>query len=375
MVSNGILAGTREHGRELASMSKNGTTWNFTYDANDMRTARSDGSTAYTYVYNGSQLSQMTVAGNTLNFTYDASGSPLSVSYGGATYYYVTNLQGDVVAILNSSGTSVVTYTYDAWGKLLTTSGSMASTLGVHNPLRYRGYVYDTDTELYYLQSRYYDPQIGRFINADSLVTTGNGMASSNIFAYCNNNPIMGCDPCGTCFHRWDFWNDCEDCGGQTIEDKWNDYCENGLTLVFTVGVSGSVNLGAFDVSGSFEVAADLKGNVQIVGSFSFDVTTTGAISASVGVCGSAYVMPDTSYLAGDTYYTGGSIYVPNPAGGNTVGLSGNVGFTSDGYGGVMGSMGIGTLTAVGADFHGGYVKTTALSEKFNVFDFVASLF
>ena len=197
MVSNGILAGTREHGRELASMSKNGTTWNFTYDANDMRTARSDGSTAYTYVYNGSQLSQMTVAGNTLNFTYDASGSPLSVSYGGATYYYVTNLQGDVVAILNSSGTSVVTYTYDAWGKLLTTSGSMASTLGVHNPLRYRDYVYDTDTELYYLQSRYYDPEMGRFLNADAFASTGQGILGNNMFAYCLNNPTNYTDHSG----------------------------------------------------------------------------------------------------------------------------------------------------------------------------------
>ena len=198
MTSDGTWSYAWEHGRELASMTSGGTTWRFTYDANGMRTARTNGSTAYTYVYNGSQLSQMTVAGNTLNFTYDASGSPMSVTYGGATYYYVTNLQGDVVAILNASGTPVVTYTYDAWDKLLATSESMASTLGVHNPLRYRGYVYDTESGLYYLQSRYYDPEMGRFINADAFASTGQGVIGNNMFTYCLNNPVSNTDHAGT---------------------------------------------------------------------------------------------------------------------------------------------------------------------------------
>ena len=82
---------------------------------------------------------------NRLAQTVNIPGTPVSVIYNGTTYYYATNLQGDVVAILNASGTDVVTYTYDAWGKLLTTDGIMASTLGVLNPIRYRGYVYDTD--------------------------------------------------------------------------------------------------------------------------------------------------------------------------------------------------------------------------------------
>ena len=121
----------------------------------------------YTYTYNGSQLSRMSYRGNIMWFTYGADGSPLTIKYNGTTYYYVTNLQGDVVAILNSSGTAVVSYTYDAWGKPLTTTGTMANTLGQHNPLRYRGYVYDRETGLYYLQSRYYNPTWARFINAD----------------------------------------------------------------------------------------------------------------------------------------------------------------------------------------------------------------
>ena len=109
----------------------------------------------------------------------------------------MTNLQGDVIGIVNGSGTSVVTYTYDAWGNPISTSGTMASTLGTLNPLRYRGYVYDTETGLYYLQSRYYNPTTGRFLNADILVSTGQGLLGNNMFAYCLNNPANYSDPSG----------------------------------------------------------------------------------------------------------------------------------------------------------------------------------
>jgi len=146
----------------------------------------------------------MTVDGNKLYFVYDAAGTPIQLAYtpAGSTttsyYYYVTNLQGDVIAILNSSGAVVVEYTYDAWGNILSITGSMATTLGRQNPLRYRGYVYDQETGLYYLQSRYYDPEIGRFINADAFTSTGQGLLGNNMFAYCNNNPATYKDPSGT---------------------------------------------------------------------------------------------------------------------------------------------------------------------------------
>lgn len=165
-----------------------------------MRTKRTNGNATYTYTYNGSRLSQMTYSYQgsfTMHFYYDASGNPMSFTYSGATYYYVLNLLGDVVAILNSSGEQVVGYTYDAWGKLLTTTGSMASTLGLYNPLRYRGYVYDRETSLYYLQSRYYNPTWGRFINADAYASTGQGILGYNMFAYCQNNPVIFSDPTG----------------------------------------------------------------------------------------------------------------------------------------------------------------------------------
>ena len=198
MLSDGTRTYTWRNGRELATVTKGGVTWTNTYNADGLRLKRTNGTNTYSYIYNGGSLSQMTVDGTVMNFAYDASGTPMAVTYGGATYYYATNLQGDVVAILNASGTAVVTYTYDAWGNILTTTGTLASTLGTHNPLRYRGYVYDHETGLYYLQSRYYNPEMGRFICADSLVSTGQGVLGNNMFAYCLNNPVNLVDSSGT---------------------------------------------------------------------------------------------------------------------------------------------------------------------------------
>ena len=134
----------------------------------------------------------------TLSFSYDASGMLMSVVYNGTAYFYTVNLQGDVVAIVDASGTAVVSYAYDAWGNILSVTGTMADTLGESNPLRYRGYVYDNETELYYLQSRYYDPELGRFINADAFTSTGQGILGNNMFAYCRNNPVFRKDIAGT---------------------------------------------------------------------------------------------------------------------------------------------------------------------------------
>ena len=178
-------------------MSKSSITWNYTYDANGMRTSRSNGTKTYNYVYNGSQLTQMTVGNDTLYFTYGALG-PTTVTWNGTTYYYALNGQGDVTGIFDGNGNLVVLYNWDnAWGYNPAPEGSLASTLGTLNPLRYRGYVYDSETGYYYLQSRYYDPEIGRFINADALVATGQGLLGNNMFAYCGNNPVNNYDPSG----------------------------------------------------------------------------------------------------------------------------------------------------------------------------------
>ena len=173
-----------------------GKTWTYAYDDGGKRIMKTVNGTAYNYHYLGDQLVELTWGGNKLHFTYDSTG-PLSVNYNGTEYFYVKNAQGDVTGLVSASGTRVVTYTYDAWGNLLSTTGTMATTLGEQNPLRYRGYVYDTETGLYYLQSRYYNPTWGRFINADAYASTGQGIIGNNMFAYCGNNPVIRHDPTG----------------------------------------------------------------------------------------------------------------------------------------------------------------------------------
>ena len=134
-----------------------------------------------------------------LDFVYDESGKPFALKYSTngtsfQTYYYVLNLQGDVVKLIHYipgfEYESVATYEYDAWGNIVSSSGRLAEI----NPLRYRGYYYDNETGFYYLQSRYYDPENHRFINADSYASTGQGFLGVNMFAYCSNNPVNNFD-------------------------------------------------------------------------------------------------------------------------------------------------------------------------------------
>ena len=179
---------------------KAGTTASYVYNADGQRISKTVNGTTTEYHYAGGKLSHVVKGSEFLHINYDALG-PWFVNYDNGTtstvHYFLRNAQGDILGLVNAHGVVVVAYTYDAWGNVLSTTGSMANTLGALNPLRYRGYVYDTETGLYYLNSRYYNPSWGRFINADIFVSTGQGVLGSNMFAYCNNNPVMGYDPTG----------------------------------------------------------------------------------------------------------------------------------------------------------------------------------
>ena len=156
----------------LGSYSKTGDTHTFTYDMDGRRLSRTDNGTTTTFVYAGDQLVGQTWGGNTLAFICNAAGEYIGFTYNGTNYYYVKNLQGDVVQIVNAAKTTVVKYYYDAWGYNFATEGSLASTVGAVNPIRYRGYYYDSGTGLYYLHSRYYNPELRRFISPDKLLDT-----------------------------------------------------------------------------------------------------------------------------------------------------------------------------------------------------------
>ena len=127
------------------------------------------------------------------------------MTYNGGKHSYLKNAQGDVTGLVNASGTQVVSYAYDPWGAPMSTSGTMASTLGAANPLRYRVYVYDTETSLYYLSSRYYNPVWGRIINADTVAVVAASPDKANwdknLFAYCDNDPVNRKDDGGEFWH------------------------------------------------------------------------------------------------------------------------------------------------------------------------------
>lgn len=163
-----------------------------------------NGVTTYYNTKDGVILSQSDGT-NTMYFQYDTNGTPLGFIYNGTQYFYMTNQMGDIIAITESDGNIIAQYVYDEWGKLLNVyivneDNAEQVEVANANPLRYRGYYYDTETGYYYLQSRYYDASICRFINADipeiaeisKSIPTG-----TNLFAYCNNNPTNNVDPTG----------------------------------------------------------------------------------------------------------------------------------------------------------------------------------
>ena len=188
---------TWQNGRRLATAAANGKALSFAYNESGIRTQKTvDGVTTEYYLDGSTVLAQKT-GNNTVWYYYDCNGTREALEYGGQVYYYLYNAQGDVMALYDNDLNIVTEYTYDSWGKLLSVTGSLAETVGKANPFRYRGYYYDTETELYYLNSRYYDPETGRFINADSALGKIGSTQGCNMFAYSFNDPIDNADPTG----------------------------------------------------------------------------------------------------------------------------------------------------------------------------------
>ena len=218
----------------------------FSYNSEGIRTkkrfAGGAGSLPYytdVYTVDGSRiLSEKrmvnNIVRNTIYYVYDANGAVIGMEYNGTKYWYDKNLQGDVVGIRNASGTLVAQYVYDAWGnhrQITDGSGNDVSDNPNHianiNPFRYRGYYYDTETGWYYLNTRYYDPNVGRFLSPDTILGANGGLLGYNLYAYCNNNPVMFVDPSGMCYYRNEYMP-----GYYNIEDIpcWNplpDYIVN----------------------------------------------------------------------------------------------------------------------------------------------------
>ena len=193
--------------RRLASFDTN----TFSYNAAGIRTAKN----GITYTLDGNKILKQSGNGIDLTFYYGLNGI-VGFHYNNTDYYYAKNLQGDVYEIYAAyydERICVAKYAYDAWGKIVSITdgeGNDVSNDPTHianiNPIRYRSYYYDRETNLYYLESRYYDPETGRFLNADEYINANGDMMGYNMYAYCSNNPIMGRDPSGHGLFR-NLWN------------------------------------------------------------------------------------------------------------------------------------------------------------------------
>ena len=197
-LNDGTWTYTWENGRQLARMQSANVDAKFVYNENGLRVQKIINGVVTDYVLHGKNVVHMTRGADELHFFYDAQNRPAVVVYNGTAYAYVKNLQGDVITILDGAGNVVVSYVYDAWGMPIGKSGTLAETLGTLNPFRYRGYVFDEETGLYYLRSRYYHASISRFLCIDRwLGGTSDGILSHNPLCYCKNSPVMNADADG----------------------------------------------------------------------------------------------------------------------------------------------------------------------------------
>ena len=194
---------TWKNGRQLATLTNGQTSASYDYDESGIRTKKTVNGVTTTFQLDGSKIVSENRNGTVQSYFYDENGSVLGITYGGENYYFRKNFRNDVLAILNASGEVVVEYSYNPWGNILAVTGSLASTLGADNPFRYRGYYYDTESCFYYLNSRYYDAKVCRFVNADLVVAgVGGDLRGYNLYTYCFNNPVNRRDLSG----NWCEW-------------------------------------------------------------------------------------------------------------------------------------------------------------------------
>ena len=192
---------TWEKGRQLKTLKKSGTLSQYVYDNDGRRIQKTVGDKVIRFYLDGDKIiAQKEEGGERMDFLYNEKGTPFAFEYQEKMYFYQTNLQGDIIGIVDSKGSQVVVYRYDAWGEVLVSSDASGFGLSQINPLRYRGYYYDQETGLYYLQTRYYDPKVRRFLNADDasvLTKDPEQLTEKNLYAYCDDNPVMYRDDTG----------------------------------------------------------------------------------------------------------------------------------------------------------------------------------
>ena len=305
-------------GRQLTGIAKGDNTISYTYNDNGIRTSKTVNGVRTDYYLNGTAIIMQKTGDNIIWYTYDENGNIAGMNYNGSDYWFYRNAQNDVIGIVDSTGAVVAKYTYDDWGKITAVTdgqGNDISTNATHianiNPIRYRGYYYDIETGLYYLQSRYYDAEVGRFLNADSVVAgLGGNTKGYNLFAYCFNNPINMDDEVGD----WPDWIK------NTVKWTAKNIVKPGVKIIqkalskvdltYSAGFNASGTPGAFIFNLQGGMSMDTKGNIAIQGSAGGGITTGssgGSVMAYQGVTNA----PSIDKLDGFGCQIGGSVGVP----------------------------------------------------------------
>ena len=199
-INYGDIVYTWENGHSLASYCDNVNSIQYKYNDKGIRIRKIVNGTETKYYSEGSNIIFEEKGNTILYFIRDNNGELVGLKYGDDIFYYIKNLQNDIIGIIDSVGNTIVRYTYDSWGNIISICDSNGNVItneghiGIINPFRYRSYYYDNETDLYYLNNRYYSPKWKRFINCDPKLINDPSSLSLNLYAYADNNPINKVD-------------------------------------------------------------------------------------------------------------------------------------------------------------------------------------
>lgn len=280
---------TWDNGRQLSTYKNDSIEASYTYDANGIRTSKTVNGVTTKYLLDESKIIAEVTEDSVIWYLYDAKGTLIGFEYDGESYYYKKNAQNDVCAIYNKSGEKVVEYIYDALGNVGAIEGD--THIGNLNPFRYRSYYYDNETGLYYLVTRYYDSQVGRFLSMDIVLGANGDNISFNLFAYCSNNFMNASDPNG----MWVVTLGAEASaaavlGGYvsyqySIDDNRNfllSYSYGAMVVIFNVVAGISIFLG---VSPKYDTVDSVIGkSVSFTGSVAVGAKVEGGFSLDIGL-------------------------------------------------------------------------------------------
>ena len=275
------------NGRQMKTANLNGTSVSYKYNADGLRTYKKVGSTVHEYEYSGGKLFYEKRGDLKFYYRYDAFGNLATITRlkaNGDIFngYVICNSRGDVEELRKENGDLFARYVYDSWGNVIhiyDANGAeitSSTNIAVQNPIRYRGYYFDAESGLYYLQSRYYDPVTGRFLNADSLVDSSD-VLGFNMYAYCGNNPVARADTGGQ------FWDTVFDiasvvysavqvCLAPTVVSNWLSLGADLVSLVVPFASGGGAAVRALSKADDIYDAAKTIDNVSDVADATVDV-------------------------------------------------------------------------------------------------------